>query len=47
VLSGNEQAAARTLLDAGAWPLWPVPVAHTVLTLPWLWRTAAFIDAAL
>ena len=30
-----------------AWVLWCVLVAQTVLTLPWLWRTAPFTDEAL
>ena len=30
-----------------AWVLWCVLVAQTVLTLPWLWRTAPFTDEVL
>lgn len=30
-----------------AWPLWSVLAAQTLLTLPWLWRTAPFTDEAL
>lgn len=30
-----------------AWPLWSVLVAQAVLSLHWLWRTAAFTDEAL
>jgi hypothetical protein len=30
-----------------AWPLWAVLAAQTVLTVPWLWRTAVFTDEAL
>jgi 4-amino-4-deoxy-L-arabinose transferase-like glycosyltransferase len=30
-----------------AWPLWSVLAAQTVLTVPWLWRTAPFTDEAL
>jgi hypothetical protein len=30
-----------------AWPLWAVLAAQTVLTVPWLWRTAPFTDEAL
>lgn len=30
-----------------SWPLWLVLAAQTVLTVPWLWRTAPFTDEAL
>jgi hypothetical protein len=30
-----------------AWPLWAVLTVQTVLTVPWLWRTAPFTDEAL
>ena len=30
-----------------SWPLWSILIAQTALTVPWLWRSAAFTDEAL
>jgi 4-amino-4-deoxy-L-arabinose transferase-like glycosyltransferase len=39
-------AGVREKLPA-SWPLWSILIAQTVLTVPWLWRTAPFTDEAL